>query len=73
MTSENKFADNISPMATVVAESRSAAVMLLHELEEHQAGDDDAVIALHFTKASLYKLVTILMQLAWAASKTKPS
>lgn len=73
MSTENKFVEYVSPIGNIVAESRHVAMVLLQELEEHQIEDDDTVLAIHFTRASIYKLVSILMQLALAAAKGKPS
>jgi hypothetical protein len=73
MTAENKYVEYISPIGNIVAESRHVAMVLLQELEQHQIENDDTVLAIHFTRASIYKLVSILMQLTLNASKEKAS
>jgi hypothetical protein len=67
---------NIRDTHIMAAEAQAIAVTLLRELEENSTNandDDDLIVTLHFDRSSIYQLVTLLSQLALAASGGKVS
>jgi hypothetical protein len=61
---------------TLVVEAHRIGSLLLQELEQNPVNPedpDDTVVALHFNRSSIYRLVTLLQQLSLSASKSKAS
>lgn len=61
---------------TLTQEARQIGSLLLQELEQNPKDPedpDDTVVALHFNRSSIYRLVILLQQLSLSASKSKPS
>jgi hypothetical protein len=67
--------ENIRDTHVMATEAQAIAASLLQELEDcsHDANDGDTIVTLHFDRSSVYQLVTLLSQLALAASNGKAS